>query len=972
MLQRAIFFCWGLFLLSQSSILSAYVGPPTLVPENPVSGSDISMILPFGECDGLLSDPPPAQAQVGNAITVTVYGILATGPLCNISPQELTHPVGSLSPGAYTLRVLYSYTDIGVPQPVVEIGTIEFSVAGAYASLPVSAVSWVGLALLALAIAVISRRFLARRHLTSLSFVFAIIAVSSLATANEPPPELMTIKVLLAKNSDSPTPEEIIEYLSNAENHESPPLDAFRVVKPVSATFLLPERAGGNLLRAIEDDPESSRAKLERYLVVRYPEGTNMIEAVTLLREDRHVLGAFQSEFVELNSSAASITKITRTFPMPYAGTFTQYGRDQLNMTAAWQLASGYAVVGLADTGLAVNHPGFKQFSALGQYLGGNFIFGLDVGRWTQISNVTDPNVDEQEPEPAPINNLTCNPSQSPTLAPTYAGHGTHTAGLVAVNANSGLGLLGTCKNCGIQMFRVGYAVCSGSDFTVTTSFDSWEIANTFMSQLGTQVTNMSFGTNGRSDGYCYLPANLSEPHCLSLDVLDTSGILSVASSGNDRKRLNYPASDGRAIAAGGLDSSGSLWDDWPSCPSAYSGGRECGSNYTVVSGQAQQELVAAAKSVISTVYPNKEWNPWTSCGDSFGTPIGDGVGDCTGTSMSAPLISGLAGVLRSINPLVLPGTPTATVGQPWGVRTVLASTTDRAQASLGWIGSYGYGVPDGEAAARKVLGTVRGVTVKNRVSPLFGFYSSLGTDYANTISPQFALAIWMNSLNNYISVGASLPFTYSFPSNLRIRPSPAADAYVLTTEYSPFTAFPSLVPLYQVIRSRFLPLGCTPPSCTNVANRDFTLMTNFADLEQAHADGYVVSSIQGYIFAPCPEGGKESSCMPPGTEPFYRACKIADDDCATFLEGQRLTFESDGYLTAYPAGSSKLLGYAYPSDDKDNDGLVDGMELVIGTDPANADTDGDGIDDGVEFPQDGISHSDPCINNITSINYCP
>lgn len=38
------------------------------------------------------------------------------------------------------------------------------------------------------------------------------------------------------------------------------------------------------------------------------------------------------------------------------------------------------------------------------------------------------------------------------------------------------------------------------------------------------------------------------------------------------------------------------------------------------------------------------------------------------------------------------------------------------------------------------------------------------------------------------------------------------------------------------------------------------------------------------------------------------------------------------GYTTAFPAGSNKRLGYAYPAVDSDGDGLVDGFEHVVGT----------------------------------------
>jgi hypothetical protein len=50
----------------------------------------------------------------------------------------------------------------------------------------------------------------------------------------------------------------------------------------------------------------------------------------------------------------------------------TQYGREDLNVTQAWKLATGYALIGDIDTGLATDHVALKQFSNAGQYLGGN------------------------------------------------------------------------------------------------------------------------------------------------------------------------------------------------------------------------------------------------------------------------------------------------------------------------------------------------------------------------------------------------------------------------------------------------------------------------------------------------------------------------------------------------------------------------------------------------------------------------
>lgn len=114
----------------------------------------------------------------------------------------------------------------------------------------------------------------------------------------------------------------------------------------------------------------------------------------------------------------------------------------------------------------------------------------------------------------------------------------------------------------------------------------------------------------------------------------------------------------------------------------------------------------------------------------------GSGYDICTGTSMSSPYVAAVGGILRSINPLLSKAE----------IRESLTSN-----ASLGHLSSphakLGFGVPDADASAEDVLGTVSGQVLGKRLTPLFELYSSTAGDNASrddwAIFPESELSSW-------------------------------------------------------------------------------------------------------------------------------------------------------------------------------------------------------------------------------------
>ena len=207
-----------------------------------------------------------------------------------------------------------------------------------------------------------------------------------------------------------------------------------------------------------------------------------------------------------------------------------QYGRTDLNIDAAWQLAGGYALIAQIDTGLYTARPALTQFSNPGgMYLGGNFIpaASLDIGLTGIYPNADSPNVDEERVEPVP--------PPCAVVPSVNAGHGTHVAGLIVANGGSGQGVQGTCKHCGIAMWRAGYSECvNTTPPQVEMGFNS-NASDRGQAQAidtGAQVLNLSFGASSEYVGTTYCIAYVNTASCLDLSYAKSRDVAPVASSG--------------------------------------------------------------------------------------------------------------------------------------------------------------------------------------------------------------------------------------------------------------------------------------------------------------------------------------------------------------------------------------------------------------------------------------------------------
>ncbi len=795
------------------------------------------------------------------------------------------------------------------------------------------------------------------------------------------------IHILLANDPRAPTVDQIAAFDFNSDRPR--PLAALAVESPFDADALIKPRATGDFLGYLKTYPETARAKLERYAVVRYKGSANMERALTALRAERYVKMAYAVQLdpePRPKQQTQAVPEVAQLGPVAKS-TANQYHLNALNIPGLWQRAGGWALVGVIDSGLEVNHPNLRSFtgagSLSGNYTGGNF---LPVYSFDFRYGVDD--VDERRLVPVQVNpnpDLTAlyqdcdllDGADDNLMRPTAAGHGTHVAGLIASKTSANNDMTGICKRCSIGMGKITEYDCISLIPRIITPAPVAVRAITafiFFNGVGAQVVNFSFGIRNslNYEGNCQTPPppgmapNSQTALCLALQFANENDIVLVGASGNNREPIQFPAEDSRVVAVGGLGVDFTLWDESPgipvntdTCPRTPEGG-ECGSNFTMLNTDRKQELSVPAKSVRSTVYTGIDYNGEYDCGDAFGgAPANDGAGNCTGTSMSAPQVAGIFGILRSINPLMATGDPESIVN--FGLRNLVVNNTLESQQSLGWTPTLGYGRPDPRSPADLILGTVRSEILKNRPIPLFGFYSPGASDYAAVATPQTAMALARYSAAAYQSVpnppasfigGSTIAQYAAFPHEASTpSPTPIAIAYVLSTEFTTqLEPNRTVTPLYFLDRARNWPVGCTPPSC-NTANRDFILLSSTAQVNSAVAAGYSFRGLQGYVF----------TTQANGSQPLHLKCKPADDDCAVFLEEKHSQFEVAGYNALFPGASTSILGYAFSAINSDPDGLADGVEYVIGTNPNLPDSDGDQTSDSDEFFINAISYDDPC-----------
>ena len=485
----------------------AFIDPPWITPESPQANETVYVNLRFGICDAILDDfKEPEISQQGSNIRILFSSVHHTDPILCFYPELMAAwPVGTFPPGTYTLQVDRWYQN-GLEGDITTetLGVLPFTVAGVIG--PPTSVPTLGtllpFALAALLALLAIARLRGMHGMLIAAMMLSAVPMARAADALPHSPELPpnhSIELLLRLAPGAPSAEDLVRYAATPDG--APPLNAFAAIPPEGIVYVMPIRAEGDFRAWLDANPDSPRARLERYVLVHYAEPIDLRRALEVLRADPYVEAA--QEPMALRFNAAELVDFGVDGPEGDG----QYGRDALNIDAAWAVTGGgYALVQVIDSGLSTQHPQLRQFDASGNYVGGNFVpvASIDIGgSLLAAPNTVPPDacVDEREPMHLPsctddgiVVNLPppCRADGPAMVSPDYAiGHGTHTSGLLAANGAAGT-IGGTCKACGVALWKTLYTRCVAGNVTQIYDPDANASSLGYSGDIGTQVASLS------------------------------------------------------------------------------------------------------------------------------------------------------------------------------------------------------------------------------------------------------------------------------------------------------------------------------------------------------------------------------------------------------------------------------------------------------------------------------------------------
>ena len=333
--------------------------------------------------------------------------------------------------------------------------------------------------------------------------------------------------------------------------------------------------------------PAGRHPLLSRTYLVRFP-NTLQLERV----KQKYVENVL-TENVEINRLNRFCAETTPNDPR-YS---EQWNLKAMNLPKVWRIEQGKpsVVVAVVDSGIIVEHPEFRN------------------QLWQNLDEIPDNGVDDDQ-NGYVDDIIGWDFSDAPTLQgqgdwkerdntpDDETGHGTHVSGIIAAEANNGVGIAGIAWGCRLMPLRAGFRVGAGAFL----QNDDVAAAIVYAADNGADVINLSLGDT--------VNAFLIQD---AVEYAYNRGCILVAAAGNSSEPgAYYPAALNTVISVASLDKNLQLGN----------------SNFG-----ASIDIAAPGEEILSTGLNTNQ----SSRGYSFRS----------GTSMAAAHVSGVAALLISANP---------------------------------------------------------------------------------------------------------------------------------------------------------------------------------------------------------------------------------------------------------------------------------------------------------------------------------
>lgn len=698
---------------------------------------------------------------------------------------------------------------------------------------------------------------------------------------------------------------------------------------PVGASFVMSERAGVAYRSWLDLNPTHPRSVLERSIVLRYSSQKKMTSAMEALQGDSNV------DFVEVSSSGDTSSLLPNDPLLPDPSglgdpeTF-QWAPYAIEAPEVWGRIRGHAYIGVSDVGVQMTtandcpsplssreggNEDLRAFHWTGTqytYDGGSFraAFAKDVANPDGDDGTPDYCVDDLEPEPAG------GVIGGPLVNSDYHGHGTHTAGILAATTNNSLGVSGSGWSSSLLVTKIGRFKDNGLGIGREIVPQDAAEGVTWLVDRGAQVLSMSWNVPTPN------PASAESQAIQFASDRDTLMFAAAHNGGSGAwcittptSVIMWPARDSRVQGIGAVDPDG----EW-ACYSRW---------------DAALDLVGPGTNILSTFYSGQVNNasPGPNCFDANFGGAADGYALCSGTSMSTPMIAGMASVLRSANPLLSKAS----------VEDILHSSA--SNTCVLHPDRCGAGMPQGSVASAKAMGSAASQTLVNRLSPMFSLHNSALSDHLFTSVPQMAAAaICADSGQMYQALAS--PSTVAVPPYLEFPgadcgspdPQPRASFYSFTTAANPVSGGPELTPVYRLSRKL--------PTSGDRRIREHRYSTQVSEIQSLKNTGWELDGVEGFIYPPCNVlNACDQTCAPIGTKLLKRYVKSSTSDYVLALANDEALWTGQGFASQEPS----CLGFVFPNVDSDGDQLIDGYEELVGTAADLSDSDCDGFSDGLE-----------------------